>query len=522
MRSILIFCLFIISFVTSVSAQTLKDAIKLTDNEQFQRAANTFRTLLTREPSNPEIYYYSGENYIKSDEPDSARMMYEKGIQVAPSTAINYVGLGKSYLYENKAAEAKSNFDKALSLSASKNATVLMKIAEAYITAEKKDVTQAFNLLNTAMKLEPKNPDVYILMGDAFAAQNDGTNAIKNYERATELDKTSVKATLRIGQLYGRARNYQEALAYYKKAEAIDPNFAPAYSEQGELYYKAKQYDVAKEKYRKYLELSGSNMDAQIRYASFLFLSKDYTKAIEQINEIRKRDTTNVILNRLMAYSYFETGDHASGLKYINRFFAQANPKKIIASDYEYHGKLLSKTGNDSLAITKYLEAVKMDTTNTDLYSEIASAFMKMKKYQDAITNYNKKITTGKGITANDYFGLGRSHYYSKDYANADSAFAKVTELSPSWPGGYLWRARANSQLDPDSKQGLARPHYESYIEKVGADVEKNKKDLLEAYSYLGFYYYDKDKVKSKAMWIKVAELDPKNDKAKKALEGLK
>jgi hypothetical protein len=105
---------------------------------------------------------------------------------------------------------------------------------------------------------------------------------------------------------------------------------------------------------------------------------------------------------------------------------------------------------------------------------------------------------------------------------NADSAFSKVTQLSAKWPGGFLWRAKANTQLDPDSKKGLALPHYEAFIEKVGTDVEKNKKDLIEAYSYLGFYYFDKDKTKSKDYWTKVSELDPKNEKAKKALEGLK
>jgi tetratricopeptide (TPR) repeat protein len=162
-----------------------------------------------------------------------------------------------------------------------------------------------------------------------------------------------------------------------------------------------------------------------------------------------------------------------------------------------------------------------MDSAKFELYGEIGTICFKMKKYQEAIAAFkNKEIK--KPITANDAFTIGRAYYFSKDFANADSAFLKVTTMQPNLALGYFWRARANAQLDPDSKLGLALPHYESFIAKV-TDMAKSSKDLIEAYSYLGFYYYsNKDNVKSKEAWTKVKELDPNNEKAKKALESLK
>jgi lipoprotein NlpI len=54
-------------------------------------------------------------------------------------------------------------------------------------------------------------------------------------------------------------------------------------------------------------------------------------------------------------------------------------------------------------------------------------------------------------------------------------------------------------------------------------DPAKSTKDLVEAYSYLGYYHYkQKEKDKAKEAWLKVAELDPGNEKAKKVLEELK
>ncbi len=507
-------------------AQQLKDAIKLTDNEQFYSATRAFRNLIQQQPTVGENYFYMGENYFKSEKLDSALLSYNKGIEVNASNPINIVGLGKVLWYGGKFEEAKANFLKALTMSNSKNALVLMKIAECYTQAEKKDIMTAFTLLTNAAKLEPKNAEVFILTGDAYLENNnDGTNAIKNYEKAAELDKSSVKAVLRIGQLYGRARNYNLALDYYKKAALIDSSFAPAYREQGELYYMAKQYNVAKAKYKRFLELSSNNLDARTRYASFLFLSKDYATAISEIKEIQKLDTSSNILNRLLAYSYYETADYANGLNRSSAFFnrATAEQTKILAQDYEYSGKLHIKTNSDSIGIEKLNKALDMDTAKTDLYSEIASAYMKQKKYAQAISNYQKKIALGKP-NANDYFGMGRAYYFSKDFVNADTAFAQIIKSNPTLPLGYLWRAKSNTQLDASNEKGLAKPHYEQFVAAVKAEeIEKNKKDLIEAYSYLGFQgMKQKDNATAKTNWQKVLELDPSNEKAKKALDSLK
>ena len=52
---------------------------------------------------------------------------------------------------------------------------------------------------------------------------------------------------------------------------------------------------------------------------------------------------------------------------------------------------------------------------------------------------------------------------------------------------------------------------------------DKYKKELTEAYSYIGYYtFLKKDNVKSKEAWKKVRELDPANKKADDALKILK
>ena len=510
----LIFC------TALLNAQTLKDAIKQTTNEQFETADASFKAIIQREPSKGENYFYYGENYFKNDNMEMAKAMYQKGVDVNATNPICYVGVGKILWYNKNEQEAKTNFYKATTLAASKNATVLMEIAEVYINADNKNIQEAMNLLNQAAKLEPKNPEVYTLIGDAFLEQNNGSEAIKNYEKAIELNKTSATATLREGKLYSRAKNYNLALDYYKKAIEIDASFAPAYREKAEIYYRAGRYQDAVNEYKKFLDLN-NNLSAKIRYTGFLYQAKQYKDAIAQGSEIFNKDSSNMYLYRYLAYSYYENAEYPKGLAKMESFFGKAGKDiKIIPQDYEYYGKLLAKNGKDSLGLIALMKAAEMDTAKKDLYSDIGAAYFKMKKYPEAINAYNKKIAASVKPSANDYFGLGRAYYFSKDFVNADSAFAKVTRSSPDFPAGYLWRAKANSQQDPANEKWLAKPHYETYMSKIKPEeTEKNKKDIVEANTYIGVYYMkSKDFSTAKTYFKKVIELDPANENAKKFL----
>jgi tetratricopeptide (TPR) repeat protein len=521
-KHIVVCCGLLLSYGFS-NAQDIKTAKRLTENEQFETAARQFRQILLAQPANGEAYYFFGENYFKSGDQDSAYFMYKTGAEKMPNLPLNHIGLARVELNRKNKSAADAHMATATKLMDPKSAAVRIEMAEALIKSEIKDLEKAMTLLNEAAKLEPKNPEIYIQMGDIYAEKNDGNAAITQYNKAKDLDKTSVKAILRQGQLYGRAKNYMLALEKYQEAAKIDSTFAPAYREQGEIYYMAKKYEAAKQKYRRYLDLSGNLTSARIRYASFLFLNKNYEEAISEFSQIEKLDTTKNYLNRLMAYSLFEKGDYPSGMKYINKFFTRAVPEKtiILASDYEYRGKLYAKTGKDSLAIEDLLTALNTDSSKVELYSDLASSSAKLKRHAEAIKYYQKKVQL-KQATTNDWFAMGRAYYQSKDFSNADSAFKKVTELQPNLPLGYLWRAKASTQLDPESSVWLAKPHYEAFLMKV-TDPAKSTKDLVEAYSYLGYYHYkQKEKDKAKEAWLKVAELDPGNEKAKKVLEELK
>ena len=266
-----------------------------------------------------------------------------------------------------------------------------------------------------------------------------------------------------------------------------------------------------------------------------------------------------------------------AGLGYADYFFSLQKTQKnvkYISQDYEKYAVLLKEAQRYDEAIVQYKQAISMDTTVVELYKEMATIASQNKQSGIAADYYNSYIlkTNEEKIEAFDYFQLGR-YYYSavtlrsaedtaamlgrlqdadfmtaisaneipkdslfeqlfmksavKYYLNqADKAFDKVIELVPDGYTGYLWKARVNSLLDPDSEMGLAKPHYEKTVEILSTKEEITgsiRVSLIESYTYLGYFYYLKDdKSNATSHLNKVLELDPQNATATMLLKLLK
>src|SRR4051812_10979607 len=122
-----------ISLTFTGFAQTLQETIIKTENENFDLAAASYRALILKEPTNGQNYFYYGENFFKRGDIDSANIFYQKGSEVNATNPLNYVGLGKVILAKGNINEARTQFFKATTLGANKNADVLRKIAEAWL-----------------------------------------------------------------------------------------------------------------------------------------------------------------------------------------------------------------------------------------------------------------------------------------------------------------------------------------------------------------------------------------------------
>ena len=510
------FALLITGFfsVTSAFGQSLETGKKALEMEQYQVAKKTLSKVVKND-NNEHNNIILGDAYLLSGKPDSAVYFYNQAASKNAKSALGMAAAGKAALVKGNTSEAESKFNDALKRSRSKDGEVLQVIGSAYLHTDK-NMNKAVEYLNKAVNvLKSNKAEAYVMLGDAYLKQNKGGEAMTAYENAIRENSKYALGHLRKGQLSVRSRNYNDAQSSYQAIIAMDPNYAPAYRDLGELYYFVGKYDQALENYKKYVSLAEDTPETKAVYASFLFLTKDYDGTIKEAQEVLKKDPNNLVMKRLLAYSYYETKQDDKALTAIQDYFKTAPANKLIASDYEYQGKILVRADKGNEALTSFNRALELDSTRADLRNDMAQIYEKQNNYPKAISLYRDKMKRGKP-TNTDYYYLASLYDDSKQYRQADSLYTLITVNNPTFANAYLWRARANANLDPESKAGLAKPHYEKYIELASEDKEKNKSGLVEANYYLAYYNYIKnDKAKAAAYLKEVRTLDPGNVQAK-------
>src|ERR1700759_106477 len=118
---------------SSVFAQSLDDAKKAIDAEQYQKAKSMLKNLTVTEATKDENYFYLGWVYLKEDETDSAKMWFNKGIAVNPKSSLNYVGLGAVAHLDKDNTTAVTNFNQAIALSPKKDTKAYVYIGKSYL-----------------------------------------------------------------------------------------------------------------------------------------------------------------------------------------------------------------------------------------------------------------------------------------------------------------------------------------------------------------------------------------------------
>ena len=187
MRKILVYFGLITVTAINVSAQTIQDAKKLTDNEQYEEASTMYQSLIALSPSNANLYYFFGDNLLLSENADSAKIIFDKGRQIDAANGFIKIGTAKLLFDEINVRDAKASVDKdgsnpelkaryemalqnvaegtklideAITTAAPKDPSLFIEAAEACIHYNNKNLDKAKLLLDKAAAIDANNVEI--------------------------------------------------------------------------------------------------------------------------------------------------------------------------------------------------------------------------------------------------------------------------------------------------------------------------------------------------------------------------
>lgn len=267
------------------------------------------------------------------------------------------------------------------------------------------------------------------------------------------------------------------------------------------------------------------------------FISSKSIDALDLAKFGLTKNPRSATFNRLAMFNSTELKEYASALQYADALFNKSDSAKYTYFDVVYYGNALKGNQEYDKALEQYQKALAMEIDDRDkragIYKEIADAYKEKDDYDNAVKNYREYMNGLDKASAADYAGLGQMCIQRADkltgeartaaFRDAEKVYDELlAKYSDAEDFATLYKARINSYIDPETKDGLAKPYYEKLVEIINARAERDKTDmtrLLEAYRYLGYYYLlQNDKETSDSYWNKILEIDPEDANAKLAL----
>lgn len=546
-----IFITILLSIISlEICAQNIGDALNYIKDEQYLRAKEYLIKNKTSLENNNKYWYYLGKVYFINGKIDSAEYCFNQGLIFSPKEQVYTAGKAGVALNKNSNEEAFRLFEKLLK-TAKNNIETLLEGAQMCIYGKVKNFEIADKFIKAATDLNSRNPEIHLVSGEINMNRKQIGAAKNDFERVLFFDSKNYLALVKIARIHANMKNYWDAIDLLTKAISIDTTRILAYKEIAELKYTTGKYDEAIYYFKKYLESGEYSIDTKKKYSYALFFNKDYKESENIINELLLIEPNDPILMRLKSYIDYETGHFTEGLNSIQKFFQVQDSSKTISEDYIYYGRLLVKNNFDTLGAIQLEKGLKLDTSKTELYDEIAKLYSKNKKYEIAIKWQNQILDHKLKSPENVYYQIGREYYFWAEDKNfnidslsrinlfkkADSSFSNLLIIKNESLLGHLFRARVRVKLDPETELGLAKEDYEQIIMLTKSeDIEKNKKTLIEAYRYLAYYFYmqnennstldnqlkEKNAKDSLQYWQNIIDLNPDDTQAKVAIENLK
>jgi len=440
-------------------------------------------------------------------------------------------------MLKNNKKEAEALF-KAVIKSDKKNPEIYLAISKAYY---ENVMPEYQKYLDKALDADKEYAPIYVFEGDILVKDKKYGEACGFYEMAQNFDENCLEAYVKYSNIYFPI-NASLAIAKLEDLLKLKPNSAIAQRELAEAYFKDSKYNQAVEAYARYMANPNHFESDQSRYAALLFFDKKYQESLDLVDKMIVKNPNDFILKRLAMYDNYELKNYDKALTAAETFMNTPGNPQFNTQDYIIYANILIENKLADKAIPVLEKAISLDQEKIELYKELSEAYRAAGDMLKSADAYNEYMKRNQDVSLTDYFFLGTIYYRAASaeapaaeatpeekaaklaiqkpiYQKADSLFAIVAERAPEDYRGHLWRARANSGLDPETTEGLAKPYYEALLTVLEKAQNPNKAALLEAYKYIGFYNYQKEYAAGKNVypetrkwWSKMLTIDPNNE----------
>jgi tetratricopeptide (TPR) repeat protein len=232
---------------------------------------------------------------------EQAEEFFRQALEDDPSSAEAFYGIGSVYLQQQKAAEARENFERAIKLHAAYPGTLPNAWNNLGILAAREGNTDsAIADFEHALEIEPAHSIALLNLGNAYRQKKDWAAAKSTLERALVLNPENPEANYSLGMVYAQLNETDRAHEYLTKAIALRPVYPEALNNLGILYLRTGRTEEAIRSFQESIRLAPAYDQSYLNLARVYEIEGNREKARALLLDLLAQHPGHVQANKAL------------------------------------------------------------------------------------------------------------------------------------------------------------------------------------------------------------------------------
>ena len=231
-----------------------------------------------RRPNDADLHRRAARLLIFTNQPEKAEQRAGKALEIDPAHVPSKAVLCLAVEWQKRVKESIDLCNEVVAADP-KYSTGYAYLAEGL--ADDGDLASAKSAAETAIDLDPENPDALRSLGYTFDVFGRYDDALYHYQRALERDPNMPHVMNAIGRIYLIQGNADNAIKTFQRVIEMDPGNDEAYFQVGGAYQFLGEFGKARVALDKAVELNPLRLKAWTRRGEILFAQRGYFEAID-------------------------------------------------------------------------------------------------------------------------------------------------------------------------------------------------------------------------------------------------
>ncbi|HSZ60495.1 MAG TPA: FG-GAP-like repeat-containing protein [Terriglobales bacterium] len=235
-------------------------------------------------------YLAYGSVFFQRGYMEQAAASFQIALRDEPQSAEALYGIGSVYLDQQKTAEARESFERALKLRATFPDTLANSWNNLGLLAARGGRTdEAIRDFQEALKLSPDHMIALVNLGGAYRQQKRWDDARKTYERAVEVNPDDAEANYGLGMVFAQRDDSARAFDSLQRALQLRPVYPEALNNLGILYLRTHRRDEAVTTFEQCIRIAPTFDQAYLNLARVYSIEGRPDQARPVLEELLKR-----------------------------------------------------------------------------------------------------------------------------------------------------------------------------------------------------------------------------------------